>query len=219
MDGWRRWTGTLPLPRPQPHTPYPRPLALGPGPCNLFAMRHGSNAAFGRWLWDLIPRRHKRPGKLRLQPIAPPVRPADLADPSRLARQHRYQQIVEQMKRRYGIRVRKWRSRTTGCAWQVEYADGTITRLIEAPFPRSPISAAVFLHEVGHHAIGFHRYKPRCLEELRAWEWALAAMRQHDIAVTDHVRRRVEASLKYAVAKAQRRGIKELPEELKRFAR
>ncbi len=180
-------------------------------------MRHGSEGAVVQWLWDLIPRRHRRRDNSR-SAIVPPPRVARRADPSRLARQQRYQQIVHQMKQRYGIRVRKWRTHTTGCAWQVEYADGSVARLIEAPYPRSPISAAVFLHEVGHHAIGFNRYRPRCLEELKAWEWALAAMRAHGLHVTDHVRKRVESSLKYAVNKAQRRGIKHLPEELKRYA-
>lgn len=89
--------------------------------------------------------------------------------------------------------------------------------MVESPRPRTPISAAVFLHEVGHHAIGFHRYKPRCLEEFMAWRWALRMMTEQDIAITAAVRKRVSLSLHYAVAKARRRGIKRLPKELMRY--
>ena len=41
------------------------------------------------------------------------------------------------------------------------------------------MSCAVFLHEVGHHAIGLSSIKPRCLEEKRAWDWSLEEMRKH----------------------------------------
>jgi hypothetical protein len=130
----------------------------------------------------------------------------------------KYEGLVESMKSRHGIRIRRWRRRTTGCAWEVRYRSGQVVRMIESPFPRSPISAAVFLHEVGHHAIGFNRYKPRCLEEYLAWQWALRAMEEHAIAITDAVRRRMELSLRYAVAKARRRGIKRLPGPLVKYA-
>jgi len=102
----------------------------------------------------------------------------------------------------------------SGCAWQVRCHDGSVTKLIQAPRPRGPMSAAIFLHEVGHHAIGFNRYKPRCLEEHMAWQWALAAMDAHGLAVTDRVRLRVQRSMRYALAKAMRRGLKRLPAEL-----
>ena len=130
----------------------------------------------------------------------------------------RYERLVESMKQRHCIRVRRWRQRTTGCAWELRYRDGQVVRMIESPYPRTPISAAVFLHEVGHHAIGFNRYKPRCLEEYMAWQWALAAMRDNSIEITDRVRRRMEMSLRYAVAKARRRGLKRLPELLVKYA-
>ena len=34
---------------------------------------------------------------------------------------------------------------------------------------RGALSLAVFLHEVGHHVIGFDRYKQRCEEEYHVW--------------------------------------------------
>ena len=89
--------------------------------------------------------------------------------------QLRYDGLVDEMKKIHGVRVVKWRSSTSGCAWQVQYADGTNARLIESPYPRGPMSCAVFMHEIGHHAIGFNRYRPRCLEEYHAWRGRVGA--------------------------------------------
>jgi hypothetical protein len=132
--------------------------------------------------------------------------------------EERYLQLVHDMKRLHGIRVNRWRSSTTGCAWEVYYHDGRVSRLIEAPYPRGPVSVAVFLHEVGHHAIGMRRYKPRCLEEFKAWEWSLNTMREYGFNVSPSVENRVRASLEYAVGKAMRRGLRKLPAELAPFA-
>ena len=126
----------------------------------------------------------------------------------------RYDRIAQEMLDRYGIRVRRWRKSMSGVAWYVTYRDGTVKRLIEAPRPRGPVSAAIFLHEVGHHAIGLGEHKPRCLEEYLAWKWSLEQMEAKGLNVTEAVRRRMHNSLHYAVGKAQRRGIKRLPEEL-----
>lgn len=125
-----------------------------------------------------------------------------------------YDAVVEEMKRRYGIRVRKWRRGSSGCAWIIRYNTGEERRMIEAPYPRGPMSCAIFLHEVGHHAIGFGRYKPRCLEEFHAWRWSLDTMRQRGLNVTDAVERRMAMSLKYALDKARRRGLEHVPDEL-----
>jgi hypothetical protein len=131
--------------------------------------------------------------------------------------QARYDAVTRLMLQEHRVRVRKWRSGMSGIAWYVKYRDGTVQRLIEAPRPRGPMSAAVFLHEIGHHAIGFHTYKPRCLEEYHAWRWSLEAMEAHGLNITDAVRLRVHRSLWYAVQKARRRGIKEIPAELAPF--
>ncbi len=131
--------------------------------------------------------------------------------------QDRYDDLVREMKRIYQLRIRKWRSSTTGCAWEVHYRNGDISRLIESPYPRGPVSCAIFLHEVGHHAIGLGHYKPRCLEEYHAWRWALDAMEKHGFRITDSVHRRMNESLRYAVDKAKRRGLKHVPAELAQF--
>ncbi|MGE3108070.1 MAG: hypothetical protein AB7G11_00350 [Phycisphaerales bacterium] len=129
----------------------------------------------------------------------------------------RYDRIVESMLATYDIRVRKWRSGMSGIAWYVTYRDGRISRLIESPRPKGPMSIAVFLHEVGHHAIGFNRYKPRCLEEYHAWTFAIAQMELHGLNITDGVRYRMALSLWYAVDKARRRGLQQLPPELEPY--
>src|SRR6185436_19644885 len=132
--------------------------------------------------------------------------------------QERYDAVVKEMLTRYGVRVRRWRTSMSRIAWEVAYHDGRVNRLIESPRPKGPMSAAVFLHEIGHHAIGFGTYRPRCLEEYHAWKFALEKMAEHQLNITEGVHKRMRQSLKYAVAKARRRGLKQLPAELVEYA-
>lgn len=125
--------------------------------------------------------------------------------------------IVETVKRRYDIRVRRWRTTMTGCAWRVYFHDGRAINWIEAPVPKSPMSLAIFLHEVGHHVIGFSTYKRRCEEEYHAWVWAIREMKKLGVMPDARVQRRFARSMEYAVAKAMRRGIKTLPQPLASF--
>ncbi len=131
--------------------------------------------------------------------------------------QARYDAVTKSMLAQHGVRVRKWRTSMSGVAWEVMYRDGTRVKLIEAPRPKGPMSAAVFLHEIGHHAIGLGVYRPRCLEEYHAWAFSLRAMEASGLNITDQVRYRMHASLYYAIAKARRRGLKELPGELEAY--
>jgi hypothetical protein len=140
-----------------------------------------------------------------------------VANRYRIAAMPDYAPIVEEMKARHGVRVRRWRRSMTGCAWRVYFTDGTVINWIESPVPRTPISLAVFLHEVGHHVIGFDRYKRRCEEEYHAWTWALGEMRRHGVEPDAKVLRRFELSMRYAVAKAERRGMTQFPEPLHPF--
>jgi hypothetical protein len=128
-----------------------------------------------------------------------------------------YSRIVDAMKKHYDVRVRKWRRSMSGCAWRVYFHDGRVINWIEAPLPRTPISLAIFLHEVGHHVIGFERYKKRCEEEYHVWVWAIAKMRELGIEPDAKVSRRFQLSMQYAVGKAVRRGIKQLPQPLHQF--
>jgi hypothetical protein len=125
--------------------------------------------------------------------------------------------MVEQTIWRFDIRVHKWRRNMSGCAWRVYHRNGRAVNWIEAPIPKTPISLAIFLHEVGHHVIGFEKYKRRCEEEYHVWMWALEQMRQLGVEPDERVIRRVELSMRYAVGKALRRGIKSLPQTLHRY--
>ncbi len=128
-----------------------------------------------------------------------------------------FSHIVSGAKSRYDVRVRRWRRGMTGCAWRVYYHDGKVINWIEAPVPKTPISLAIFLHEVGHHVIGFERYRRRCEEEYHVWQWALAEMRRSGVAPDAKVMRRYELSMRYAVDKAARRGLKHFAEPLHEF--
>jgi hypothetical protein len=125
--------------------------------------------------------------------------------------------IVRAVRERYDVRVRRWRTSMSGKAWRVYFHDGRVINWIESPRPRTPLSLAIFLHEVGHHVIGFERYRRRCEEEFHVWMWALNEMRRHGFEPDEKVQRRVELSMQYAVNKAIRRGIKRLPESLEKY--
>src|SRR5208282_5169163 len=113
-----------------------------------------------------------------------------------------YASIARKLTDRYAIRVKRWRKSMTGKSWRVYHSDGRSINWIESPKPKTPISLAIFLHEVGHHAIGFERYRRRCEEEFAVWNWALRVMRRNGIEPTGSVNRRVELSMRYAVSKA-----------------
>ncbi len=178
-------------------------------------------------LWDLLIKPiaeafgRPRPARAKRARPAPRRRPAPKAPTTRprTPARERYEQIAAEMLTRYGVKVRKWRKSMSGVAWENTYNDGTVKRFLESPRPRSPMSMAIFLHEIGHHAIGFNTYKPRCLEEYHAWKFSLDRMRELGVPVTDRVQLRVRRSLEYAVGKAKRRGIRELPPELAAYSR
>jgi hypothetical protein len=108
------------------------------------------------------------------------------------------------------VRVCHWRNNMTGIAWL-----GHPDRAIEAPHPKSSMSFAVLAHEVGHQSLG--RMRPRWHEEQQAWLFAFAAMEAHKIPVTDNVVERYRSAMRYALAKALRRGLKQIPAELVEF--
>lgn len=128
-----------------------------------------------------------------------------------------YDDIFRRVKARYNIRVRRWRSNMTGCAWRVSYSDGRTVNWIECPRLRSPLSLAIFLHEVGHHAIGFDRYSLGSEEELAAWRWAMNAMKRLGVDPDARTQRRFEQSIQYAVEKEMRRGMTLFPQDLQPY--
>jgi hypothetical protein len=137
-----------------------------------------------------------------------PRRPRGIAD---TPMQRRYDAVVAEMLERYGLVVRKWRSSLSGIAIHRIYRDGREERLLESPYPTSPLRMSIFLHEVGHHAIGLGIHRPRCLEEHLAWEWSVARMRELGFATEGTVARRVRRSMEYEVSKSLRRGLRRLP--------
>ncbi|MEK6703075.1 MAG: hypothetical protein AABZ53_12485 [Planctomycetota bacterium] len=179
-------------------------------------------------LWDLL-----KPiaGKLvprRAEPVTPVVRerakaktrPRVIGSKPGVrtgAMQARYDAMVAELLEAHGIKIRKWRKNMSGIARQTTFTDGRVLRTLESPRPTGPMSAAIFLHEVGHHVIGFNVYKPRCLEEYHAWAYAIRELKARGFTVTEGVQTRMNKSLKYAVAKARRRGLREVPEELRPY--
>ncbi len=127
-----------------------------------------------------------------------------------------YRSMVTELKARYKISIRRWHTRMSGVAYELKFRDGRIKRLIAAPRPCGPVSAAIFLHEVGHHAVGFHRYSPRCLEEYYAWQWAFREMNARNIPVNARVLRHYRRSMHHYVRSAQRHG-QIVPHELHGF--
>lgn len=130
-----------------------------------------------------------------------------------------YDELANELQARYQIRVRRWRRTMSGCAWAVLYAGGTSVNWIESPVPRSPLSLAIFLHEIGHHQIGFYTFRRRCEEEHAAWQWAIREMRRLGIEPDTRVVGRVRRAMEYSVGKAMRRGLSIVPESLQQYAR
>ena len=128
-----------------------------------------------------------------------------------------YDQLVAEMKAHYGISIRKWRSSMSGVAYELHYNNGDVRRMISAPRPRSPVSACIFMHEVGHHAVGFKKFRPRCLEEYHVWQWAFEQMRKRAIPVDRRVERHYRRSMYHYVRLAKKRGLKVLPPVLEQF--
>ncbi len=127
-----------------------------------------------------------------------------------------YRAMVDELKTRYKISVKKWRSHMSGVAYELTYRDGRIKRLIAAPRPRSPVSAAIFLHEVGHHAIGFRRYSPRCQEEYYVWQWVFREMAAREIPANARVLRHYRRSM-YHYVRLARRLEQHVPHDLVHF--
>jgi len=125
--------------------------------------------------------------------------------------QGRYAPAALTLLHAHDVRVCHWRTSMTGIAWI-----GHPRRPIETPHPRSPLSFSILAHEVGHHALGARR--PRWREEYLAWEFAFAQMRQLGVPIEPRVRARHAASMRYALAKALRRGLRDVPLELQPFA-
>lgn len=103
-----------------------------------------------------------------------------------------------------GIGVERYRTGNTGVARVV---DGK--RVIQTPRARGPVSFGVLAHEIGHHALGHvgSNRLPRWVEEVEAWEFALAAVQKFGLGGYDRVYADALKSIGYAFSKALRRGV------------
>jgi hypothetical protein len=100
----------------------------------------------------------------------------------------------------HGLRVRRWRGSTTGCAYHA-------VPEIEGPEPRGRVSFAVLAHEVGHKALHHGRSKPRWLEEVEAWDFALGQFERLRLGDPGAgVRRRAQRGVAHSFGMAIRRG-------------
>lgn len=124
-----------------------------------------------------------------------------------------YDALIAEMKSSYRVAIRKWKRAMSGAAYELTYPDGSIRRIITSPKPRGPVSAAIFLHEVGHHAVGFRRYPSRLLEEYYAWQWAFRQMASRNIPLDPRVLRHYRRSLRHYALTARTRG-ERIPHEV-----
>lgn len=111
-----------------------------------------------------------------------------------------YQDAADTLLRETGCTVRKWRKNNTGTAYTKSEDWG-----IEAPMPRGPISFATFAHEVGHQDLHRFNSAPRWLEEVEAWEYALAQFERFGLDGIDKARADAARSIVWACVKASKR--------------
>ena len=117
------------------------------------------------------------------------------------ARAERYAAAAQTLLRESGCTVRRWRSGSSGSAYI-----GTPDWAIECPRPTGPVSFAILAHEVGHHLLhGDKKRRPRWVEEVEAWEYALAQFRRFGLSGSVQLERHAAISIGYAFVKAIRR--------------
>jgi len=148
----------------------------------------------------------------------PPKKSGTESPVSARERRAMFDAMVRELKAQYKISIRRWRRQMSGVAYELTFRDGTIKRVVTAPRPKTSVSASIFLHEVGHHAVGFKRYDSRCLEEFYAWQWAFREMRARGIEIDERVLRHYRRSMYHYVRMAKRRGHHHVPHELEQFS-
>ena len=109
------------------------------------------------------------------------------------------------------IRVRLWRSSLTGCA-------NVAKSEIEVPKPLTRKSLYIFLHEIGHVAIGHLGKKKRHVEEYEAEQFAHERMRELGFAVPRSQTERAKAYVARKIGQAYARGAKRIDPKARRFA-
>lgn len=101
----------------------------------------------------------------------------------------------------HAVRVRKWRTNSTGIAFSDR-------REIECPKPKGVISFIVLAHEVGHCVLHCRNGKyPRWREEVEAWQFALNVLDEYDLPGYERAHEFASGGIRYAFRKAVRRGV------------
>lgn len=121
-----------------------------------------------------------------------------------LDRRNPYVQAAAYLLAETGCTVRRWRRSLTGTA-----AITSSTWAIEAPKPTTARAFGVFAHEVGHQVLHRRGSRPRWLEEIEAWDYAIEQAGKligHSAAVD--VADEAGQGVAYALGKAIRRGVK-----------
>ena len=126
------------------------------------------------------------------------------------ARADLFRQTADVLLRQSGCTVGRVRRNMTGLAYT-----GSDDWRIEAPDPRGPVSFGVFAHEIAHHMLHRGSSKPRWLEEIEAWEWALEQFDRFALPGRENAERHAVRSLEYAARKAERRAKPETAERMR----
>lgn len=116
------------------------------------------------------------------------------------ARAEQYERAAAALIASSGCTVRRYRARTTGVAYTNAVDWG-----IEVPRPRGPVSFGVFAHEVAHQVLHRDHDRQRWLEEVEAWEFALACFERFELPGVERARATAARGIRYAFAKAGRR--------------
>lgn len=112
----------------------------------------------------------------------------------------RFLAAADVLVRESGVTVRKHRSSTSGVAYTRADDWG-----IAAPEPVGPVSFGVFAHEVGHQMLHRGNSLPRWLEEIEAWEFALAQFERFELPGVARSRSDAAKHLRHVAGRAGRR--------------
>lgn len=111
-----------------------------------------------------------------------------------------YEDAAAVLLKETGCTVREYRRNNTGKAFTKSADWGIIV-----PRPRGPISFGVFAHEVGHQMLHRFNSAPRWLEEVEAWEYALAQFDRFELDGKAKSQADAAGSLVWAAAKTEKR--------------
>lgn len=115
----------------------------------------------------------------------------------------KWQKAVDVLIKESGVTVRRWRNSRSGVAYC-----GADDWGIEIPVPKGPVSFAIGAHEIGHQLKHRKNGKtPRWIEEVEAWEYALAMLERFGLPGYEKALKRATRDIDYAFGKAFRRGV------------